>query len=337
MTALPSVNFGQSERGLFSPEEIRRLMQVEHQRAQRYDYPLALFLIEIDRLGSLHDLYGVESKQRILSSVLALLRSGTRASDVLGCLRDERLLLLFPHTPREAAQRIARRLLRGCRALDFQSDGRALRASLSIGHVQRTPDAGFEELLEAAEEALRRAVQAGGDRCVEGERRPAPAAPPPPPLPAAALPPARARREGPVVLPRIEELRGATLEEKVHSLFLALGPGSNALGELEREVVAVVRRTVAESHASRSSRAEVAREIELLEGRVARLRQMLEATEEELGRLVQEKSADPGIASIYRSVQGIAPGERNYEKKKELLTVIYRANVELLRQLKELG
>jgi hypothetical protein len=63
---------------------------------------------------------------------------------------------------------------------------------------------------------------------------------------------------------------------------------------------------------------------------------LLEATEEELGRLVQEKSADPGIASIYRSVQGIEPGERNYEKKRELLTVIYRANVELLRQLKEL-
>ena len=59
------------------------------------------------------------------------------------------------------------------------------------------------------------------------------------------------------------------------------------------------------------------------------------ASEEELARMVQEKSLDPGVASIYRSVQGLDPSARDFKKKKELLAVLYRANVELLRQLEE--
>jgi hypothetical protein len=60
---------------------------------------------------------------------------------------------------------------------------------------------------------------------------------------------------------------------------------------------------------------------------------MLDASEEELARMVREKSADPGVASIYRTVQGLDPRAANFQKKKELLAVIWRANVELLREL----
>ncbi len=351
MSGFPTVNFGQSERGLFSPEEIRRLMEIEHARSARYDYPLALFLIEIDRLEALHDLYGFESKDRILRSVVALLRSATRASDVLGCLRGQRLMALFPHTGAEAARTIARRLCTGCRALDFKSEGRSLRASLSIGIALRRGESTLEELAESAEEALNAAVRTGGDRFLESERtaraRPAPppAAPPPvapPPFAKGEVPaavPARPRRSGPplVVLPSVEELPGVTLEEKVQSLFRALGPGSQEREALEREVITLLRRTVTESRAHTTSGADAAAEIELLERRVTKLKEMLDATEEELARLVQEKSADPGLSSIYRTVQGLAPGAKDYGKKRELLTVIYRANLELLRQLKELS
>ena len=76
------------------------------------------------------------------------------------------------------------------------------------------------------------------------------------------------------------------------------------------------------------------RHVEVLERRLAKLKQLLEATEEELGRLIQEKSIDPGIASIYRQVQGISPDARDYQRKRELLGLIYQANVELLKQIK---
>jgi hypothetical protein len=53
--------------------------------------------------------------------------------------------------------------------------------------------------------------------------------------------------------------------------------------------------------------------------------------------MIQEKSVDPGLASIYRGVQGLDPHARDYAKKKELLAVIYKANVDLLHELRAQG
>jgi len=335
----PGVNFGQSESGLFSGEEIRRLMDIEFARSQRYEYPLTLLLIEIDRLESLHDLYGVDSRERIVRSVRDLLRKSTRGSDALGCLHDQRLLVLLPHTPCEGATVIARRVLTGCRTLEFRGDGRVLRATLSIGAAQRTADGDFAQLVQAADEALAAAVRAGGDRCQEYERLPrrepvrvAPAGV------AAALPqppPARARTPVRVMpaLPGVGELAGETLEEKVGNLFRWLGEQGFGAPSLETAALEAIQSAITEVRGRRATREEVEREIRALEGRMTRLRQMVEASEEELARMVTEKSVDPGIASIYRTVQGLDPQERNYSKKKELLSVLYKANVELLREL----
>ena len=334
MSASPSVNFGQSEGGLFSPEEIARLMESEYQRSLRYGHDLALLLVEIDRLESLHDLYGVESEGRIARAVASLLRSGTRASDTLGTARDQRLLVLLPHTTGAGAAVVARRMLSGCRALEFRGDARVLRATLSIGSAQRGDEGTLAALIERAERALQAALSAGGDRVIEFERLPRPPAPSlavPPLIPAPI--PARPRPAAPA-LPAIHELPGATLEEKVRRLLrLAGGPGEH--GALEREVLAILERTVSEARPRRSSRAEVQAEIRELEARVAEQKRLLDASEEELARLIQEKSLDPGVASIYRGVQGLDPSERNFAKKKELLAVLYRANVELLRQLED--
>jgi diguanylate cyclase (GGDEF)-like protein len=335
MSGYPTVNFGQAESGLFSPAEIARLMEREYRRAERYGHPLSLLCAEIDRLESLHDLYGVESEQRITRAVATLLRSSTRASDVLGAARGERLLVLLPHTPREGAVALARRLLAGCRELVFRGEGRSLRASLSIGIAAHGDEDGLARLTEMAELALRAATAAGGDRFVEYERT----------QPRAAVPERASERDvaaqrsvrcaPPPALPGVHELAGTTLEEKVRRLLQLAG--GTELAVLEREVLAILQ-TVGEARRPRASRAEVLEEIRVLEERIAQQKRMLDASEDELTRMIQEKSVDPGVASLYRTVQGLDPSEQNFQKKKELLAVIYRANVELLRQLeKEAG
>jgi len=326
VSGFPSVHFGSSAGSLFSPEEIARLMESEYQRSLRYGYPLALLMIEIDRLESLHDLYGVESEQRIVRAVTALLRSATRPSDALGTARGQRMLLLLPHATGAGALAVARRLLAGCRELEFRGDGRILRASLSIGLALRGEEEGLEALITCAERALARAVLAGGDRVQEHGPEARPAAPPAAPARSAA---ARASRPGPPSLPAVDELPGASPEEKVRALVRLAG-GDAAL---EQEVLAVLQQALEGVRRPRASRAEVLAEMRTLEARIAEQRRLLDASEEELERLLREKSLDPGIASLYRDVQGLDPSERNYKKKKELLAVIYQANVELLRQL----
>ena len=119
--------------GLFSPEEVRRLMIAEFDRAQRFGTPMALMQIDIDRLGYLHDLYGEEARFEILSQVNELLRSSTRSSDLLGFPMGDRILAAVTHIEAPHAEALAGRIISGTRGLVFDADGRSLRITASIG------------------------------------------------------------------------------------------------------------------------------------------------------------------------------------------------------------
>lgn len=70
-------------------------------------------------------------------------------------------------------------------------------------------------------------------------------------------------------------------------------------------------------------------ETENQERRVAKLVKSLEQTESALARVAAAKAIDPGIESIYDSVQGLSAADAAAEKKKELLVHIFEANIAL--------
>ncbi len=370
MTGFPTANFSDSEQGLFSPLEIQRLMRIEFERSRRYEYPLALMLIEVDRLDQIHQLYGFESKEEILQAVIGLLRSVTRASDFLGCMVDDRIMAVFPHTPEVAARALAGRLLSGSRKLDFRSDGRRLKASLSIGVslYQVGDETAFEEFVRAAEDALRFAVESGGDRYVQREsaidlirrlkgdldreaealseerqgaarrvvasRMRAPTAPPPPPPPPGA----------PIVLvpdltrllramPAAGDLPDDEVSQGIAALFAEL---RGATPEIELLRDRIVEMTKLGMRAARDRAiAEHASRVDLLERRIVKLRETLEKTEAELLQVARMKGVDHGVASIYRTVQGLAADAADYERKHEMLTLLFEANVELRKKIRD--
>jgi diguanylate cyclase (GGDEF)-like protein len=357
MPGFPTVNFSNSDQGLFSPEEIQRLMRIEFDRAQRYEYPIVSMLIEVDRLESLHDLYGVESKEEILNAVIELLRSITRASDFLGCLRGDRLMVMFPHTARMVAGKLAGRLLSGAHKLRFDSDGRTLRTTLSIGvsYCRDGERISFDEFLQVAEEAVALAVNAGGDRFVERARvlkseiqelreeieartielREELAA-------------AAQRQAFPPALPTLSQAR-TPLEEvelgglpdtelgvKLRELFERIGPQTPETALLQRAVIALILQNIelVRAESAEHELTERDRQIDNLERRVRKLAAMLEMTEAELRRVAELKDVDPGIASVYRNVQGLSGAERDYEMRKQLMNEIFKANVELRERRK---
>lgn len=352
MTGFPTANFSDSERGLFTPAEIQRLMRIEFDRAVRYRYPIALMLIEIDRLEYLHDLYGYESKEEIVQSLVSLLRSVTRTSDVFGTMVDNRLMALFPHTPGKAAGAIAGRLLRGSRGLRFQSDGRLLRATISVGiaTLEQQSELGFQSFVEAAEEALRFALDAGGDRFVKRE-------------PATAVidelreeleeqasalyeehlrldREAARRQDSPVALPTpatyaepipIEDLPEGSVGERIDAAFRSLGELTPPLEQVRNRIITLAEEAVQAARSESPSGRE--EKVDLLERRVAKLKDLLDTTEAELVRIARMKGVETGVASIYRSVQGLSLGENNYGRKKEMLTLLFEANVELRKKI----
>lgn len=71
------------------------------------------------------------------------------------------------------------------------------------------------------------------------------------------------------------------------------------------------------------------REIENFERRIAKLTQSLQMTEEEMRKIAAAKNIDLGVASIYRTVQGLDGSDAQNERKKELMSTLFEANLEL--------
>jgi len=329
--------FRGSDTGLFTPEQIQRLMRIEFDRAQRYKYPIVFMLIAVDRLAQLQDLYGYQVKEQILEALTGVIKHATRSSDFLGCLLDDRLLVLVPHTPPEGAGSMAKRVLEAARKLNFEADGRHVRVTLSIGGAvnQRRGDLSFETMLEVAEGGLQVASAGGGDRYVHSElyeffqkkRDKAAAAGPAPVL------------QPPPVMPALSGAdlpgdAGRLLGDKIRELFGLTEADQELLTQIEQEVIAEAIRDLKNELVRKfsSSETEQQQKIDLLERRISKLTKTLGMTEQELQRVLRSKSIDPGVASIYKSVQGLSEDEVHAELKRALMDKIFEANVELRKK-----
>jgi Mrp family chromosome partitioning ATPase len=78
-----------------------------------------------------------------------------------------------------------------------------------------------------------------------------------------------------------------------------------------------------------TSQGEYDRLVEILERRIAKLNRRLEEAEDGLRQLSALKEADPGIASVYRGIQGLSSQEEYLNFKRELMHKIFLANLEL--------
>ena len=75
------------------------------------------------------------------------------------------------------------------------------------------------------------------------------------------------------------------------------------------------------------------RQIGVLERRIGKLTVSLEATEGQLARMSNLQEVDTGVASIYREVQGLDTGSDGAEAKKEMMSAIFQANLDLQEEI----
>ncbi len=323
MPEFPTVNFSETEKGLFSSEEIQRLMRTECVRAKRYGYPVCVLLVGVDRLDQLGDLYGAESRATIQREVAELMRGVTRASDMFGCMLAGSFLSVYPHTPRAEGPRIARRLLDRTRRLVFDEGAASVAVTLSVGITSAVgADDSYEldELIDHARQALRQAQDAGGDRFAVY----VPPAPAPEPAP---QPVALSVESG---LAALGEQLERLLSEKVVEIFHSMGREVPDFHGHEREVLELA---VSRMSAERDQLvAQHEQKYNLLERRLSKLAEALEMTEAELRHTMALKNVDPGVASIYRTVQGLSAAEEDVELKKEMMSKIFEANLELQKR-----
>lgn len=141
----------------------RRRLQAEVieevNRADRYNTPLALLLIDLDHLKDVNDRYGHAQGDRALQAVAEALRQTCRTTDLPARHGGDEFAVLAVNTTAREAEALAQRILDAVRRLTMQEV--PVTVSIGVSDLDRATVPGFEGLAASADEALYRAKAQG--------------------------------------------------------------------------------------------------------------------------------------------------------------------------------
>jgi diguanylate cyclase (GGDEF)-like protein len=141
----------------------RELAQ-ELSRNRRYGRPLALIYLDLDDFKRVNDAHGHATGDAVLRLVADAMRAAVRAADVVGRLGGDEFGVLMPETDPVVAHAAASRLVAGIRTV-FRGTP-SVTASIGVVAVAGT-EAGSDELIRKADQAMYEAKRAGKDRVVQ--------------------------------------------------------------------------------------------------------------------------------------------------------------------------
>jgi diguanylate cyclase (GGDEF)-like protein len=142
-------------------------------RAQRYDLPLSVLMVDVDHFKSVNDTYGHPGGDEVLRNVAARVETELRLTDALYRYGGEEFAVILPHTAEEGALQVAERLVRAVAGAPVHVGDGSLRVTISagVGSVQGTT-AAPSTVLSDADRALYAAKRSGRNRACTAPRGP---------------------------------------------------------------------------------------------------------------------------------------------------------------------
>jgi diguanylate cyclase (GGDEF)-like protein len=141
------------------------LAKTEFARANRYQKPLTILMLDIDHFKLVNDRYGHLCGDEILKQVTQLCLKSIREIDILGRYGGEEFVFALPETSLEAAGIMAERIRNTIANTEFQYKEAVLKITVSIGLAGLNSSVSkFEELLEFSDAALYMAKEKGRNR-----------------------------------------------------------------------------------------------------------------------------------------------------------------------------
>ncbi|MWJ27424.1 diguanylate cyclase [Halomonas sp. ZH2S] len=151
--------------GLLKHASIKEALAEEWRSAQRSGNPFSVVMLDIDHFKSVNDTHGHAVGDLVISAVGTLLRQHFRSTDRLGRYGGEEFALVLPNCEVDVAAKLVDGLRDSFAAIQFVG-GNDFSCTLSAGVVdnQQLPEGHAGELLEAADNALYQAKNAGRNR-----------------------------------------------------------------------------------------------------------------------------------------------------------------------------
>jgi diguanylate cyclase (GGDEF)-like protein len=153
--------------GLANHRQFYDQLDRECRRAQRYQRPLTLLMLDLDRFKAFNDRYGHLAGDHALRETADVLRQNARSVDILARYGGEEFAVILPETDLQRAAAHAERIRSAVANHVFvsQETGLEHRITVSVGvaALGSTPEK-IEDLVHDADQALYRAKAAGRNR-----------------------------------------------------------------------------------------------------------------------------------------------------------------------------
>lgn len=159
--------------GLANFRSLAIRLEEEFKRAERYDHPLALVMLDLDHLKKLNDQLGHEAGNQAIQMLAQELTANLRETDFAARFGGDEFIVLLPHQSSSEAAIFAERLRARLNDQTFKFGPTPQRLSISVGVASRTsehPKNSPEHLLQAADAALYEAKRLGRNRMTVFER-----------------------------------------------------------------------------------------------------------------------------------------------------------------------
>lgn len=157
--------------GLYNHRAFYKLLEDELARAQRFNRPVSLLLLDIDHFKHVNDTHGHLAGDAVLKGLSELLTRQARAIDRVCRYGGEEITVILPETDLDVAVNIAERLRAAVEAQPFDVNaGAPLHITVSIGGASFPAHAdSAQALVGAADAALYAAKQDGRNRVIRYE------------------------------------------------------------------------------------------------------------------------------------------------------------------------
>jgi diguanylate cyclase (GGDEF)-like protein len=161
--------------GLSNHRAFQERLTAEVRRADRYQAPLVLIMIDVDHFKQYNDTYGHPAGDTVLKRIAVLLQSGIRDTDMAARYGGEEFALILPEMDRGSALTVAERVRAAVASAPWEK--RAVTVSLGVCSLSQAADP--SALIVCADDALYRSKKNGKNRVTYGcpGDRHAPAAP----------------------------------------------------------------------------------------------------------------------------------------------------------------
>jgi diguanylate cyclase (GGDEF)-like protein len=148
--------------GAFNRREFTALADQESQRANRYNHPLSIMMLDLDHFKKLNDTYGHAAGDKALQRFTTLCCNALRTVDIFGRWGGEEFVALLPETDAEGAAIIAERLRKIVAQSILVFNEQKIQFTTSIGIAQyRSGELTVEGPLSRADSAVYDAKKAG--------------------------------------------------------------------------------------------------------------------------------------------------------------------------------